>query len=243
MSYKRQFPFKALSQKPLLYELVQDEIKSYIVQNALAPGDSLPSEVGLAQQLGVSRNSVREAVKALETLGIVEARTGSGLFVGDFSFDSLLDNLGYGILFHMKELSDILEVRFHVEYGMVERAIAAVTPAQLQQLCEVLTEMRTCAERGEYVAENDRLFHQILWGNVENVAVQKILDVFWGIFRQARERAFIPEPSDLITTYERHARILAALEKKDVAAMQESMIFHYEGIKERLKTMKANRKT
>jgi len=237
MAAKRQFQMKALSQKPLLYRLVQDEIKSYIIQNALEPGDSLPSEVELAQQLEVSRNSVREAVKALETLEIVEARSGAGLFVGNFSFDSLLDNLGYGILFHMKELADILEVRFHVEYGMVERAIEAVTPEQIERLDEILEDMRALVEQGNYEAENDRLFHQILWANVDNQVVQKILDVFWGIFWQARERAFIPEPVDLMKTYQRHVRILDALKKEDVAALQESMVFHYEGIKERLKGM------
>lgn len=237
---KHQFQIRPLNDKPLIYELVQDEIKNYIIQNALEPGDSLPSEVELAQQLGVSRNSVREAVKALGTLGVVEARSGAGLFVGSFSFDALLDNLGYSILFQMQELADILEVRFYVEYGMVERAVEAVTPEQLEQLREISEEMRRLAEQGNYEAENDRRFHQILWANVGNKVVQKIIDVFWGTYWQARKRTFIPEPADLMKTYERHARIVDALEKKDVTAMRESMIFHYQGIKDRLKVIQKN---
>jgi DNA-binding FadR family transcriptional regulator len=140
----------------------------------------------------------------------------------------------------MKELGDILEVRFYVEYGMVERAIEAVTPEQLEQLREISEEMRTLAEQGDYAAENDRCFHQVLWANVGNKVVQKIIDVFWGIYWQVRKRTFIPDPADLMKTYERHARIVDALEKKDVAAMQESMIFHYEGIKDRLKVIQEN---
>ena len=84
MSREPHFPMMPLKHRPPLYEVLQQKIKNYIIQNSLKPGDRLPSETELAQQLGVSRNSVREAVKALEMLDIVETRSGAGLFVGDF---------------------------------------------------------------------------------------------------------------------------------------------------------------
>jgi DNA-binding FadR family transcriptional regulator len=65
---------KALKRKQMLYQVVQDEVKSYILRNDLKAGDPLPPETELAQQLDVSRNSVREAVKGLEALGILETR-------------------------------------------------------------------------------------------------------------------------------------------------------------------------
>lgn len=235
MASEPQFPMKPVKHRLPLYKVVQQEIKDYIVKNTLKPGDPLPSEMELAHQLGVSRNSVREAVKALEMLDIVEGRSGAGLFVGSFSFNALLDSFGYGIMFNLTELSDILEVRFHVEYGMIPRAIEAVTPEQISQLREIVKQMLLAAQSGAYSAENDRLFHQTLWANVDNTVVGKILDVFWGIFYQARRQSALPEPSDLMKTYERHLRILEALEARDVKAMQDSMIYHYEGIKDRLK--------
>src|SRR5258708_3137318 len=75
---------KALKRTPLLHQ-IQEEIKSYVIRNDLRPGDALPSEGDLARQLGIGRNSVREAVKSLEVLGILEARAGSGLFVKAFT--------------------------------------------------------------------------------------------------------------------------------------------------------------
>ena len=235
-----QFPIKPVKHRLPLYKVVQQEVKDYIIQNALKPGDQLPSEMELAQMLGVSRNSVREAVKALEMLDIVEGRSGAGLFVGGFSFNALLDNFGYGIMFSLTKLSDILEVRFHTEFGMAPRAIEAVTPEQISELRQILAQMEAAAKSGSYSAENDRLFHNRLWANVDNSVVGKILDVFWGIFYQARQQASLPAPRDLIKTYERHLRILEALEARDVKAMQESMILHYEGIKDRLEHMEVS---
>ncbi len=234
MSREPNFPMMPLEHRSPLYEILQQKIKNYIIQNSLKPGDRLPPETELAQQLGVSRNSVREAVKALEMLDIVETRSGAGLFVGEFSFDALLDNFGYGIMFNLTELADILEVRFHVEYGMIPRAVEAVTPEQIKRLRDIVEQMYVAAKNDNYSAKNDRLFHQTLWENVDNRVVGKILDVFWGILYQARKQTPVPDPGDLMQTYERHLKIVEALEKQDVKALQRSMVFHYGGIRKRL---------
>src|SRR5690606_27853305 len=75
-----------LNRPPLLHVTVQESLKQYIEDNRLKAGDPLPPETFLAQQLGVGRNSMREAIKALESLGIVETRRGVGVFVKEFSF-------------------------------------------------------------------------------------------------------------------------------------------------------------
>ena len=85
---------KTLGRGQLLYQAVQDEIKSYIVQYSLKPGDLLPPEAELAQQLGVSRNSVREAVKSLETLGIIESRPRHGPICSQFLVRSPVEQSG-----------------------------------------------------------------------------------------------------------------------------------------------------
>ena len=73
-----------LNRQPILTRAIQEQIKRYVTQEALVPGDPLPSEIQLAVTLGVSRGSVREAIKALESLGIVEVRRGNGIFVREF---------------------------------------------------------------------------------------------------------------------------------------------------------------
>jgi DNA-binding FadR family transcriptional regulator len=228
------FQKKALKRGQLLYQAVQEELKAYILENSLLPGDPLPPETELVELLGVSRNSVREAVKSLETVGILEARPGAGLFVSSFSFDPLLEHLRYGLMFDLKQLADILEVRFHIEHCMIERAVEAVTPAQLATLEAILERMRQAAAAGYYSAEEDRTFHHSLWANVDNTTVGKILDVFWMVFRQAQERASLPGPSDPMDTYQRLVAIVEALAAQNRAAARRAMKNHYVGIQQRM---------
>lgn len=228
-------PLKALKRKPMLYEAVQEEVKAYILQHSLKAGDALPPETELAQQLDISRNSVREAVKALEALGILEARPGTGLFVREFNFDSILNNLAYGMLFDLRQLTDVMEVRFHLEYGMVDKVIQKVTPEQVQRLREVLGEMRTAAEQGRYSAEADRAFHRHLYDNVNNHLLWKILDIFWEVLRLAQEYAAMPGPTNPLESYRVHIPIVDALEKGDVEEMRAALARHYAGIEARIR--------
>ncbi|MCC7447903.1 MAG: FadR family transcriptional regulator [Anaerolineae bacterium] len=223
-----------IKRRQLIYEAVQEEIKSYIIEKALKPGDALPTEAELAQMLGVGRNSVREAVKSLETLGIVESRVGAGIYVSDFSFDPLLANLAYGFMFNLKKLTDILEVRYRLESSMVDRAIEASTPEQLQRLHEIVEEMRVSAESGKYSAEADRAFHQTLWEKVDNEILSQILDIFWVVYNQALKHHVIQEPFDPVSSYEGHAEILRILEQRDAEALCNAMLHHYEGTEQLL---------
>jgi DNA-binding FadR family transcriptional regulator len=227
-------PLKALKRKQLLYQAVQEEVKAYILRNSLKPNDPLPPETELAQQLDISRNSVREAVKALEALGILEARPGTGLFVREFNFDPILNNLAYGMLFDLKQLTDALEVRFHLEYGMVENVIQKMTSEQVRQLREVLEQMHDSAKEGRYSAEADRAFHRHLYDNVNNLLLWKILDIFWEVLRLAQEYAAMPGPADPMESYRVHIPIVDALEQRDVEGMRAALSRHYKGIAARI---------
>ena len=223
-----------IHRRQLTYEMVQDELKAYIIANNLKPGDGLPSELELVQRLGVSRNSIREAIKSLETLGILESRPGSGLFVRSFSFDPLLANLAYGLMFDVKALTDIIDVRFHLEYGMSEEALRTVTPGQIQRLDQVLAAMLGAAQNGQYDGDTDRRFHQVLWENVNNILLGKILDIFWMVHQESRRRASIADVADPLQTYHRHLAIAQALTAGDVVALKTAMREHYDGMRARL---------
>lgn len=241
MFSKPKFENRKLKRPQLLYQAVQDEVKSYIIEHALMPGDALPPETELAEQLGVSRNSVREAVKSLETLGIVEARTGAGLFVRNFSFDPLLENLAYGLMFDLKDLADILEIRFHIEHSMIDQAVASVTAEQVQQLYAILEHMRAPMMRGEDYTEEDRLFHRTLWANVKNRSVGKIVDVFWMVFSQARRHVAVPSNPDQVEIYQWHVDIVKALDARDADAARVAMVRHYGNIQKVLEEMRIHR--
>jgi DNA-binding FadR family transcriptional regulator len=128
-------------------------------------------------------------------------------------------------------------VRYHLEYGMVPRVIESQTPEQVRRLRRVLKQMREVADRGGYSADYDETFHRLLYENIDNSVLLKILHVFWSIYRQAQDTVSMPEPADPSDTYQRHADIVLALEKRDIAAMQTAMARHRKGVDTRVRML------
>ena len=210
-----------------------DAIRAFILDNKLQAGDPLPPETELARQLGVSRNSVREAVKAMESLGILETRRGSGLFVRAFSFDPLLENLLYGLLFDLRELAELLEIRRVLETGLVDSAMRAMPHAAVESLGMVVVAMTERAKRGENFADEDRRFHQVLFESLGNQTLLKLLDVFWLTYREASRHSDMHNP-DPIQTAQDHAAIYDAVVAGDADEARAALGRHYAGITRRL---------
>ena len=230
---------KRLDNPPSLARSAQDAIREYILSNRLPPGSELPPETELVKQLGISRNSVREAVKALSALGMIEVRRGSGLFVGDFSLDPLLDSLSYNVWMELDALTDLLQVRRVLEVGMIGQAIHEMRPADHAKLKAVLAQMKTLADRNEEFPEEDREFHRCLFLCLNNKVLLKLLDTFWLMLRRAIENLEIANV-DVMCTYEDHAAIAYAVFTGDIATSQTKLDQHYAGVATRLeKTRKA----
>jgi DNA-binding FadR family transcriptional regulator len=221
-----------LSRAPSLYRSVQEAIREYILANELRPGDMLPPETELVRQLGVSRTSVREAVKALESLGLLEVRRGSGLIVREFSLQALLENLSYGH-FDLAELVEIMEIRRVLENGMVEETMTRMPAATLADLQEVVAEMGRQAEQGNPFFAQDRRFHQLLFTPLGNSTVLKLLDVFWLTFSKASTHADLQDRNP-DRTYRDHVAILDAIAAHDIDGARRALDRHYDGLKGRL---------
>lgn len=234
--------FKPLERPAPLHATVQEAIRTYIVEHSLRPGEALPPETDLARQLGVSRNSVREAVKALESLGILEARRGSGLYVAEFSFDPLLDNLTYGLRFDFDQLAELLEVRRVLETGLVSKATQAMSPASLEALGQTVEQMRQRAEANESITEEDRRFHQNLFEPLGNATLLKLLDIFWRTYQDAAHTTDMRD-IDLVGTYRDHAAIFEAVKAGDVERAQTALDKHYDGLVGRLARIQAENQT
>lgn len=233
--------FKRLERPSTLFRSVQDIIKNYILENNLSAGAPLPPETELARQLGVSRSSVREAVKALESLGILETRRGSGVFVQNFSFEPLLENLPYGLLFDLQQLGDLLVVRRILEMGMIESALAAMSPEQLAQLQTLTERMFIQAEQGRTFPEEDREFHYTLFANLQNQVLLKLLDTFWLTFYKAARLTDLQD-RDPMQTYRDHVAILEAVRAGEVGRVRQALDQHYLGLEKRLKQAQSARK-
>jgi DNA-binding FadR family transcriptional regulator len=219
---------KPLTRAPLLHVSVQDAIKDFIFENNLQPGDALPSENELADQLGVSRNSVREAVKSLVSLGVVESRRGSGLYVQSFSLGPLLDNLPFALMStsDLQALEDLLEVRRILEVAMIERAMQSFTDEDIAYFDVLLARMLILAQRGQPLLREDPEFHQHLFHKVGNAVLLKLLDIFWIVFRKASQHAGIVDAKPM-STYLDHVAIVEAIKAGDVEAARLALDRHY----------------
>lgn len=162
-----------------LHEAVRDYIKQYILENKLKPGDSLPPEGQLAEELGVGRSSVREAVKALQSLGIVEARQGNGLYVREYNFDPVLEILSYGMRFNHTILLEFFQIRLWLEAAIIGDAVRQIEADQMAQLEAVLEGWVKRTESGQAWADLDKQFHEILYQTLNNQTLLKLLEVFW----------------------------------------------------------------
>jgi DNA-binding FadR family transcriptional regulator len=226
---------KQVERSTVLYRSVQDFVKNYILDNNLRAGDPLPPETELSRQLGVSRNSVREAVKALESLGVLETRHGSGLFVREFSFEPLLENLPYALLFDLQQLADLQEVRRLLEVGIIEDALQTMTDQQTANLQGVIEKMHAQAKRGQSVFEEDREFHRVLFQHLDNQVLSKLLDIFWETFHKAAILTDVERDADPMRNYRNHAAILEAIQARDVAQARSALHQHYTDFESRLR--------
>jgi len=226
-------PMGQVPPAPLLTHSAQENIKEYIIANRLRAGDALPSETELVGLLGISRNSVREAVQALAALGIIEIRRGSGLIVGRFSLEPLLDNLPFGLLFGLHELTDLLEVRRVIEVGMIELAMQHISDEQRAALQQGVVGMQKKAARGENFIEEDREFHRALFSGLKNEILLRLLDTFWLTYTKAAEHSDI-QPTYPMRVALDHVAVLDAVLSGDVVEAKTTLERHYVGIVEQL---------
>jgi len=216
-----------------LTHAIQRQIRDHIIENNLRPGDLLPPEGQLANDLGVSRGSVREAVKALESLGILEVRHGTGVVVREFNFDSVFDLLTHGLVFDPARIGEILQIRKWLEAMAIDEVVAHITDEQIDAIEVILKQWERLATTGEPTSPFDRSFHRMLYEVVGNRSLIALLDIFWGAFHAAPVRSISTDmrPS---TTVQDHWCILRAVRRRDATAARTCVLDHFRSIEQRL---------
>jgi DNA-binding FadR family transcriptional regulator len=230
-----------LRTRPTLNEIVRDYVKQYILDQGLIAGDPLPTETQLAQDLGVARGSVREAIKALQSLGIVEVRHGDGLYVRPYSFDPILETLGYGMRFDTKTLAELAQIRVLLERAAIEDAVETLGAEDLARLEELLTDWRARIESGQpHVAKLDEEFHRILYGALNNQTFMKLFEVFWIAFENLDD-PIIHDARPPQQEYAYHRAIFDAIQAGDADLARHLMTQHFSHLQDRIR--RATRQT
>lgn len=220
-----------------LYLQVYDELKDYIVQNQLKPGDKLPTELEMCTRLGVSRNVLREAIKSLEISGIVSSKPGVGIMIQEFNTDFLFHSLLYNLAGDSQHLlAQTLAVRRTLELGFTKEAFESITTETLTLLDEKAKHMRAIYENiktsktsvlvfGSDFYETDATFHKLLYAHAGNTILSSIIDAVWACDKYHKQRI---QPSYMEQTVAKHERIVAALTNKDYKAFSQAMHEHFD---------------
>ena len=187
----------------------------------LKPGDKIPPEPELAESLGVARSSVREAIKILTYLGVLESKRSEGTFVCNGYKESMIDPMVYGIILNQDSFENLMELREMTEAGMMRLAIDHHDEEELIELEEILNEMKTSVEDPDDPVdaffESDNRFHDKIAEMGKNPMADKINRVVRSLTYALR----LQTVSTMITTgredelIETHRQLLEAIRKKD----------------------------
>ncbi|HEY9053736.1 MAG TPA: FCD domain-containing protein [Rectinemataceae bacterium] len=212
-----------------LSSVVKENLKLYFVKNGLKAGDPVPTELELASRLNVSRTAVREALKSLEALGIIEVRPGIGRFLKPFNFDAILDNLSYGIDMDRNDFADILDVRISLEGDFLERYTGHYGETQIKQLRDILDAMRRLATDGggeTSMVQLHTLFHLSLYREQGNALLLSLIKIFATVQRSLtlmnRYRT-----QDMQEFVRLHEALVNAIEEKNPAKAKQKLLEHF----------------
>jgi len=193
------------------YRAVQDALRSYVIDNRMQPGDRLPAETALANRLGVSRNVVREAIKALEAQGLLEVRVGLGVFVKAADLDDFLTSFAYSLLFDGQSVVELYEIRRRLEQSYVREAARQLSDKSLAEMERLLAEMESQFRADKDFILQDLALHRTLFHNVGNGTLLKLFDIFGTIYANTRH-LFREQPREVIADdLNNHKLLLEAL--------------------------------
>ncbi len=214
-----------ISRSPL-YEQVAERLREFIAAQELQPGDRLMSERELAERLGVSRTSVRQALTALRVMGLVEIRHGDGVYLLRASGD-VIPRLASEIVDSEVDHPMIWEVREAIEVQAARLAARRRSDDDLRAMREALNLMETAVAGGDDGIPEDRRFHHAIVEAAGNPLLRKLTEQFADAIDRTSEASLTLAGRPPISL-ERHRAILAAIEARDEAAAAEEMRQHIE---------------
>lgn len=217
--------FQTVAPKSRLVDRVAEEIQRLIASGQLAPGTRLPPEREFAEQLGVSRPVVREAVHLLIAKGLLESKHGSGTTVREMTRDAVAEPLGWLAQSKGATLDHLHQVRSILEGAIVRMAADQASDEEIAELQRIVAEMKAHKENVEAFVALDADFHQALAETTHNPLLVVLLDSVRDLMQEVRLEVH-RHPVVYDTIVPDHEKIIAAMATRDPDAATQAMQGH-----------------
>ncbi|MGO8819743.1 MAG: FadR/GntR family transcriptional regulator [Desulfomonilaceae bacterium] len=210
-------------------EKVGEQLIKAISEGRFKVGEKLPSQPDLAELMGVSRPSIREAVKLLELQGMIETVQGGGTIVRNVAAQEIRTPIEVLLDADKEKILELTDVRALLEVWSAKRAASNRTEDELQQILSLIEGMEKDFETGSIHYELDVKFHKEIAGATHNTILTHLLGSFFDLIRESikfhREQMFVSR-ADQIKILEHHRRVYEAIRDRDPERAQASMHEH-----------------
>ncbi len=217
--------------KTRIYEEVVSQVHDMVRAGKFKARDQLPSERELAETFKVSRTSVREALRALETQGLIVSRTGAGNFVADHPVESIVAPLATMLIEEKGALADVFEMRKLIEPHIAALAAERASKADVERMKKILDKQRQAVTRGETGVDADAELHFAIGRATQNQALEKLVWGLMDMLSHSREES-LQTSGRRKASIESHRKIVSAIEDHDRKKAREAMLYHIEQVEE-----------
>ena len=214
-----------------VYAEVASQISRLIEAGRVKPGDRLPPERELAEMFGVSRTSVRDAIRVLEMRGLVEPRHGEGTVVKQVPIDAIVSPLADALVSSKNLTADLFDMRKMLEPPLARAASLRATGEDLKAMRDILKRQAGRVRAGEIAIEEDNAFHYRIATAARNHVVLAVMDLVMELLQESRARS-LQGPGRVEKSLDGHRRILLAIRNGDPDLAEEAMRLHIEEIEQ-----------
>jgi len=225
-----EYRFEPVQKNSIVVELTK-KLLEYIFSGSIRPGEKLPTERKLQEALGVGRSSIREALKALTVLGILEVRQGDGTYLKKLDSALLTQSIEWGLLLGEKHMMDIIEARKEIELAIVKYAALRRTEEELSELSAILERLKHSTP--DDFVEYDIAFHLKVADMAKNTALKGVLASIQSLLR-TWIKCVIDAAGETSFSYLDHYNVYCAIAARDPQAAFEAMETHMEDATRRL---------
>ena len=210
-------------------EMVARRVLDMVTSGVLQAGEQLPPERELAVTLGVSRPSVREAIRGLSILGVVRTRQGGGAYISKLDADALLGPIQFFLSLEDVNIRELYDARSLIESDVARRAAVNISEQCLDELAEILDEQKNLLDDPNAFRESDFRFHKVIWTGSNNAFLKRIGESLNVMGLEFRRRT--AEVSHILDqSFQDHQVLFNALKSRDAEAAAKAAETHMQNV-------------